>query len=340
MCQAPITVNILQLPCSAVASDRPSGKPINFCLSHHLLRVPSATFHFTPSLAFLAAVVFIVPNILLVTPPPLPLPHSGSSTKQTIPTEKVGEGLAFVKLWPLDCKTGARSSTLRTGFPPPSIDEMTRRTSATGGGMDIDILGGEDGLAAVAHAKAATAAAAEAEGAAASAAGAEEPRTSSPSSPPGRSTEGAMTEGEAGEKLARAEEGGFGEGGTTSSASPSKEKQAGTLPALSSSSSTPVGTAPAQMVEGDRAGKSSVALMAGGGAVGTAGAAATAAETAVDGEEKEEKEEEEEAGRPRGMALEVEVFAIGGINVPDLMALIKVCFEQVKLLPLFCAFYG
>ncbi|CAB1116053.1 unnamed protein product [Ectocarpus sp. CCAP 1310/34] len=215
---------------------------------------------------------------------------------------KVGEGLAFVKLWPLDAKTGARTPSLRTGFRPSPISELESRTSATGGGMDIEILAGADGLAAVAKAKAA------AEAAASSAPAPLERsslvpasvRASSPpsslSSPPGSPAEIVHTAPDgAGLGASAAAVGGSDVG---SGAGESSSRSASSL------------------VDDNAVDNIGIEAMPEAAATGEAG-------RAVAGENKEAT-----AAAPRWLALEVEVFAVGGINVPYMMFLITVCFEQ------------
>lgn len=222
------------------------------------------------------------------------------------PSEKVGEGLAFVKLWPLDAKTGARTPSVRTGFPPSPISELLSRTSATGGGMDIEILAGEDGLAAVAKAKAA------AEAAASSARGPLERsspvpasvRASSPpsslSSPPG-SPAGIVD--------------------TT----PDRAGLGGASPAAVGGSDVGSGTRESSFRQAFSVVDKAVDNISTG--VPETAATAEACRTA-DGEKKEAAAT---AAAPRWLALEVEVFAVGGISVPYMMFLITVCFEQVRV---------
>lgn len=215
----------------------------------------------------------------------------------------MGEGLAFVKLWPLDAKTGARTPSLRTGFRPSPISEVASRTSATGGGMNIEILAGADGLAAVAKAKAA------AEAAASSARAPLERswpvpasvRASSPpsslSSPPGSPAEIVDTAPD-----------GAGLGASAAAVSGSDVGNG-----AGESSSRQVSS----VVDDNAADNISIEAMPEAAATGEAGRAAA-------GEKKEAT-----AAAPRWLALEVEVFAVGGINVPYMMFLITVCFEQV-----------
>lgn len=204
-----------------------------------------------------------------------------------------------MKLWPLDPKTGARSSSLKTGHLPPSIAELASRTSAS---MDIEILVGRDGLAAVAKAEAT--------------AKAEEAATKAKEAAAKAAAVAAAALGAA--ESAPAAEASLAEGGeTTSTATKSTEEGAEQHPCLHAIELLP------SAVEAD-------------GTVDTA-AAATTTSAAPQGtstgiaatDEKAAATEPSAAPRPRKLALEVEVFAIGSINVPYLMALIKVSFEQV-----------
>ncbi len=218
------------------------------------------------------------------------------------PTEtpkKVGEGLAFVKLWPLD-KTGARSPSLKTGFPPPTIAELASRTSER---MDIEMLVGRDGMAAVTAAKAA----AEAEAAATVAAAAV-------------ALEAVEVESSV------AGEGVISKGGGDTVAVPPPEgsgeevlRQRPPAPAAEAALSTEGGGAAGAGGGGGGSSSSRAALddeeatsTAAGPATGV-GAGAGAGATPL-----------------RSLALEVEVFAVGSINVLYLMTLIKACFEQVQ----------
>lgn len=184
----------------------------------------------------------------------------------------MGEGLAFVKLWALNPKTGARSSSLRTGFPAPTIDDLASRASASGGGLDIEILLGEDGLAAVAKAEAAADA----------------------------------------QAAADAEFGDSGSGSGSAGGEP--------------------GAAHTEDVHAEADKKDA--------RVAATGAAATAADKAKPaGGRAQDRDSagtmpsgDGKTSRPRWLALEVEVHACGDIDVPYLMAVIKVCFEQVGTL--------
>lgn len=212
----------------------------------------------------------------------------------------MGEGLAFVKLWPLDPKTGARSSSLKTGHSPPSIAELADRTSAS---MDIEILVGRAGLAAVAKAEAA----AKAEEAAAMTKEAAATAAVAISAAP-EAAEGAPA------AVAPPDEGRE----TTTQSAEEGVVQHPSVPAVETMPGT---------VEAD----------------GTVDAATTTAATtttsraaphwtsagAAKADEHATVVEATAAPLPRKLALEVEVFAIGSINVPYLMALIKVSFEQV-----------
>lgn len=182
----------------------------------------------------------------------------------------MGEGLAFVKLWSLNPKTGARSPSLRTGFPAPTIDDLASRASASGGGMDIEILLGEDGLAAVAKAEAAAEAQAAAE--------------------------------------AEAVDSGSGSAGGELGAAHTEVVHAEEIEKIARAAAAVVAATAA-----DAAGPA-------GGRGQDRGSAGTGTAPSSDGK----------TSRPRWLALEVEVHACGDIDVPYLMALIKVCFEQVN----------
>lgn len=189
----------------------------------------------------------------------------------------MGEGIAFVKLWPLNPKTGARSSSLRTGFPAPSLDEMASRLSSGGPGIDIEILLGEDGVAAVAKAEA------EAEATA---------------------SEPAETK----EAEVKAVETKAGEASTEAGVSTAKGK--------------------AVQISQDPLVMSS---MGEDGAVAQGADATSEVDTASGAGEDLPKARAGSDGSsaPRWLALEVEMFACGSVNVPYMMELIKICFEQV-----------
>lgn len=219
--------------------------------------------------------------------------------------------MAFVRLWPLNHKTGARSRSLRTGFSAPTINNLSSRVSAAGGGLDIHILIGEDGLAAVAEA-AATEAAAQAEAQAVAAAaetGAKEIEVPAW----GSSTEAVVTKAAA-----------------TSSSATVNAAAVETSP-----SSAP--SAPAKKPPGggmDPAGNMAVDT-AGGGAVDSAGGGVDSAgiigECAVGSSSAAGAEKAAAAPPPRCLALELEIFACGTIDVPYMIGFIKGCFQQVIL---------
>lgn len=73
---------------------------------------------------------------------------------------QVGYGIAIVKLWPLEHPNAARSTRLLTGFAAPTIDTVTSHVSARGRGPDVQLLVGEDQLAAATVNRPAVAAAA------------------------------------------------------------------------------------------------------------------------------------------------------------------------------------
>lgn len=178
----------------------------------------------------------------------------------------MGEGIAFVKLWPLNPKTGARSSSLRTGFPAPSLDEMASRLSSGGPGMDIEILLGEDGVAALAKAQAVEEAA----------------------------------------EVKAAVETKAGEASSAEAGVSTVEEKAVHIsedPVVMSSMEA-VAQGPDATSEVTGAGEGLVKARAGS-----------------DG-----------SSAPRWLALEVEMFACGSINVPYMMELIKICFEQVSVI--------
>lgn len=192
-----------------------------------------------------------------------------------------------MKLWPLNPKTGARSSSLKTGHKPPSMAELVSRASAS---TDIEILVGRDGLAEVAKAEAAAKAeeaASQAKAAASEALGAV---TDAASSEGGKAAS-TITQG--------AEEGAVQH--------PQVTMVPGTLDTDDTVGATAANASPAVATT------SSAAPQGTNTATGEEAAAVETAATSL----------------PRKLALEVEVFAIGSINVPYLMALIKSSFEQV-----------
>lgn len=211
-----------------------------------------------------------------------------------------------MKLWPLNPKTGARSSSLKTGFDPPSIAELESRTSAS---MDIEMLVGRAGLAAVAKAEAAAKAEEEAAKAAATTL---------------EAIEGAPADG------ASPEEGGETNGSSTRSAEEGMIQHP-SMPAVE--------TVPSSVEAGDTVGASTSSCSS-STTTATTNAAPLDAEiapvgaktgTATTGKEATAAAEVAAAvPLQRKLALEVEVFAVGGINVLYLMALIKVSFEQVR----------
>lgn len=193
----------------------------------------------------------------------------------------MGEGIAFVKLWPLNPSTGARSRSIRTGFTAPTINDLASRVSPGGGGLDIEILVGQDGVDAVrkaeaaAEAKVTTAAADEA----------------SPACVPGLTT-GMSDETSTAERMRS----------PTDEASPP------------SPAAVPPSDLPADPFE--------PACDAADGTATVKGPVDEAVALAPAGGE--------EAAPPRWLALEVEMFACGYINVSYMMDLVKVCFEQVR----------
>lgn len=213
-----------------------------------------------------------------------------------------------MKLWPLDPKTGARSSSLKTGHKPPSIAELASRTSAS---FDIEILVGRDGLAAVAKAEEA----AQAEETAA--------KTNEAAARAAEAAEVAELESAEGAPAAVASP---EEGGENSYTTKKCDEEGG----VQDSTVTAVETVPSTV--GAQGEVCSATTTASGATATTTGSAAPrgASEGTTTTDEKATAVEAAATPLLRKLALEVEVFAIGSINVPYLMALIKVSFEQVR----------
>lgn len=215
-----------------------------------------------------------------------------------------------MKLWPLDPETGAHSSSLKTGFAPPPIAELASRTSAS---MDIEILVGRDGLTAVAKAETAAKAKEAAAKAKEAAEKSEEAAAKAAAAAP-EAVQGAPA------VVASPEEGGE-IAGTTAKSAEEGAWQHPSVPAIE--------TVPSDLEAGGTVDATTTTSSAAphDGAVAPAEANAGTATTS----EEATAGEAAAAPLPRKLALEVEVFAIGSINVPYLMALVKVSFEQVRV---------
>lgn len=235
----------------------------------------------------------------------------------------MGEGIAFIKLWPLNPKTGERSSSLRTGFPAPTVAELASRVSASGrsGGacsLDIEMIVAKSRAAAV-----------------------------------GEDVTGTVPDTR-GNELSPTDAGAAGTGAEELEASATVNSMvADTLPGPADAviGGQPAGSQ-ARCAGDDTNGVDQCPSVAGAdvenaegslaerlGATGESGN--DAPHTGIrpsqhtspgsrNGGSAEHKARQSPATASRWLALEVEVNACGSINVPHVMDLIKVCFEQVR----------
>ena len=217
---------------------------------------------------------------------------------------KAGEGIAFVKLWPLNPKTGTRSSNLCTGFPAPSLDEVASRLSrgvgvgvgvgdgdgdGDGTDMDVEILRDEEGVAAVAKAEARLAAASSASAGAESSADVDEV------------------------EAATAQESEVGKAGVPMSTAIEKTTEA-------------LAAAPKPLAPAGDATNATTSMNV---AAGPDDSGCRDGGLPPTTERKDRAFGCEAVLPPRWLALEVEMFACGSINVSYMMEFIKICFEQV-----------